>query len=145
MTQRQIHICVFNKDPPHMAGLMQERQNSIANALELRLSCTSPSIWDWVPCHKPLFVYNEHILYNSLISWSSYCWRKYVHTTTSVLWRHKQNFVTIISWNSDHDKQYSQRTFVNCGWKIIVRWMPRPPKPAPYIDSCIVSLHTAQP
>ena len=27
----------------HIDGLMQERRNSIANALELRLSCTSPS------------------------------------------------------------------------------------------------------
>ena len=27
-------------------GLMQERRNSIANALELRLSCTNPSLWD---------------------------------------------------------------------------------------------------
>ena len=26
-------------------GLVQERHNSIANALELRLSCTNPSIW----------------------------------------------------------------------------------------------------
>ena len=26
-------------------GLMQERRNSIANGLELRLSCTNPSIW----------------------------------------------------------------------------------------------------
>ena len=26
-------------------GLVQERRNSIANALELRLSCTKPSIW----------------------------------------------------------------------------------------------------
>ena len=25
--------------------LVQERRNSIANALELRLSCTNPSIW----------------------------------------------------------------------------------------------------
>ena len=25
---------------------VQERRNSIANALELRLSCTNPSIWD---------------------------------------------------------------------------------------------------
>ena len=27
-------------------GLVYERRNSIANALELRLSCTNPSIWD---------------------------------------------------------------------------------------------------
>ena len=28
----------------HVNGLVQERRNSIADALELRLSCTSPSI-----------------------------------------------------------------------------------------------------
>ena len=28
-------------------GLVQERRNSIANALELRLSCTYPSTWLW--------------------------------------------------------------------------------------------------
>ena len=27
-------------------GLVQERHNPIANALELRLSCTKPSIWE---------------------------------------------------------------------------------------------------
>ena len=31
----------------HIDGLVQERRNSIAYALELRLSCTNPSIW----CH----------------------------------------------------------------------------------------------
>ena len=29
----------------HIDGLVQERCNSIANALEVRLSCTNPSIW----------------------------------------------------------------------------------------------------
>ena len=29
-------------------GLVQERRNSIANALELCLSCTNPSKWPWV-------------------------------------------------------------------------------------------------
>ena len=29
----------------YINGLVQERRNSIANALELRLSCTKPSIW----------------------------------------------------------------------------------------------------
>ena len=32
----------------HIDGLMQERHNSIANALELCLSCTNPSIWYWI-------------------------------------------------------------------------------------------------
>ena len=30
---------------PEFNGLMQERHNSIANALELHFSCTNPSIW----------------------------------------------------------------------------------------------------
>ena len=29
----------------HIDGLVQERRNSIANALELRLYCTNPSLW----------------------------------------------------------------------------------------------------
>ena len=29
----------------HIDGLLQERRNSIALAMELRLSCTNPSIW----------------------------------------------------------------------------------------------------
>ena len=29
----------------HIDGLVQEKRNTIANALELRLSCTGPSIW----------------------------------------------------------------------------------------------------
>ena len=29
----------------HVDGLVQERRNSIANALELRLSCTNPTMW----------------------------------------------------------------------------------------------------
>ena len=29
----------------YIDGLVQERRNSIANALELRLSCTNTSIW----------------------------------------------------------------------------------------------------
>ena len=33
---------LFNEH--HIDGLVQERRNSIANALELRLSCTNPSI-----------------------------------------------------------------------------------------------------
>ena len=35
----------------HNCGLVQERRNSIANALELRLSCTNPSIL-WLLCRK---------------------------------------------------------------------------------------------
>ena len=32
----------------YIDGLVQERRNSIANALELRLSCTNPSMRLWL-------------------------------------------------------------------------------------------------
>ena len=37
-----VHV---TKSIPYFDGLVQERRNSIANALELRLSCTNPSMW----------------------------------------------------------------------------------------------------
>ena len=37
-------LCVYLTDLFYIDGLMQERRNSIAYALELRLSCTNPSI-----------------------------------------------------------------------------------------------------
>ena len=49
--EHQYHIlqnvpnCLTNQFPGliiNIAGLVQERRNSIANALELRLSCTNP-------------------------------------------------------------------------------------------------------
>ena len=41
----------------HVDGLVQERRNSIAKALELRLPCTNPSIWCYCHCH-----YNDVIM-----------------------------------------------------------------------------------
>ena len=35
-------IPMWNRSNRHIDGLMQDRRNSIANALELRLSCTNP-------------------------------------------------------------------------------------------------------
>ena len=37
--------CIKHVSEGHIDGLVQERRNSIANALELRLSCTNPWIW----------------------------------------------------------------------------------------------------
>ena len=39
---RSLELLVENLD---IDGLVQERRNSIANALELRLTCTKPPIW----------------------------------------------------------------------------------------------------
>ena len=46
----------------HTDGLVQERRNSIANALELHLSCTNPSIW--YMCTQVFFS----------ITWLNTCW-----------------------------------------------------------------------
>ena len=49
----EISMCIYIYVYIHIHsndGLMQERRNSIANALELHLSCTNPSI-----CHLPYF------------------------------------------------------------------------------------------
>ena len=37
-TRKEIH------NTAHIDGLVQERRNTIANALQLRLSCTNPSV-----------------------------------------------------------------------------------------------------
>ena len=42
---------LYYKTLSDIDGLVQERRNSIANALELRLSCTNPSKW-WVSARK---------------------------------------------------------------------------------------------
>ena len=42
-----IHLWLIVANLPHIDGLVQERRNSIGISLELRLSCTNPSIW----CH----------------------------------------------------------------------------------------------
>ena len=38
------HWGISDKDQYHIDGLVQERRNSSALAMELRLSCTNPSI-----------------------------------------------------------------------------------------------------
>ena len=40
-------------------GLVQERRNSIANALELRLSCTNPSIWYYQAEHDDVMTWKH--------------------------------------------------------------------------------------
>ena len=49
-------------------GLLHERRNSIANALELRLSCTNPSRYD------VMYIYLTNITYEKLkahVTWNT--------------------------------------------------------------------------
>ena len=50
-------VCCWMNGPPNINGLVNEICNSIANALELHISCTNPSIWD---CWNQLTICCKH-------------------------------------------------------------------------------------
>ena len=52
-------------------GLVQERRNSIANVLELCLSCTNPSIFKCISLKRFIF-YNGFVFYNGFCSFVFY-------------------------------------------------------------------------
>ena len=64
----------------HFIGLMQERHNTIANALELHLSCTNPWMWGESEVRRGDFKY----VTSSLIGWDC-CRVKYV-TSSLIGW-----------------------------------------------------------
>ena len=70
----------------HIDGLVQERRNPIANALELRLSCTNPSISYFsqrmLICCIWLKWDNSHPLHDSKIVWLPRCqWSVWLKST----------------------------------------------------------------
>ena len=48
----------------YVYGLVQERRNSIANALELHLSCTKPSIYCLITAAYPQFALHPQLIHN---------------------------------------------------------------------------------
>ena len=69
----ELHISLnifFLKSDHYIDGLVQERRNPIANSLELRLSCTKPSIWTW---QSTTII--ENILLYVLFRYKRYCKR----------------------------------------------------------------------
>ena len=55
----------------HTDGLMQERRNSIANALELGLSSTNPSTyWNRLYTHGPVFITASFVEYLARVLYS---------------------------------------------------------------------------
>ena len=87
MVRLPTHICVTRPQwvklwwhLSYIDGLVQERRNSIAYTLELRLFCTKPSIWMW-------YSVGNRYSYNSekLRSWS-----KIIHMVA--VFRQKQTF-----------------------------------------------------
>ena len=56
---RQVSLCFESE--LYIDGLVQERRNSIANALQLRLFCTTPSIW-YMPYISPTDIWRDRSL-----------------------------------------------------------------------------------
>ena len=50
-------------------GVVQERRTSIANALELRLSCTNSSIYNILPYHSTPYLFISYIIAYHIISY----------------------------------------------------------------------------
>ena len=90
-----IGLMSFNCNPHlHNDGLVQERCNSIANALELRLSCTNPSI-----CPLVILMYNCNSMAKDLYPWFL------VHISTEIYF-HK--------WFHIFPSMLNDRLLVNC-------------------------------
>ena len=72
----------------YIDGLVQERRNSIANALELRLSCTNPSIstfvcWIYFRKHEIIVAFPIIARYGT-VSWNSSSWKTTIHLSCLV-------------------------------------------------------------
>ena len=87
----------------HIDGLVLERRNSIASALELCLSCTNPSIWNFNMAVEALSI-SRFIWMCS--SWAWYCSSKWEYSRmsswyiTNALW-YKKCDTLVLCWARD--------------------------------------------
>ena len=115
--------CSGPEQKHYLDGLAQERCNSVANALELRLSCTNPSIWisdstspstTHTSDHRAIDVefqsscttrdmLSEHTSFHTLTSslnlTSARIFRGGAFLTSSGTWKKSTQFDTIISFH----------------------------------------------
>ena len=97
----------------HIGGLVQERRNSIANALELRLYCTSQSIYKagLIPGLRLANERRRYFVTTSLIGWAQ-AWNRWCAPEQTV----KQTIGTPVT------RRYRERTVLHflCGmaWSI---------------------------
>ena len=99
----------------YIDGLVQERRNSIANALELRLSCNNPSIWN-------ILMRSGH---NSLVMhWRYRCHVQnhcYYLPVSEVLWQSNQQY------RGTQSGQFYGQQLAGPGQVCVVRLRPRVP------------------
>ena len=107
----------------HFDGPMQERRNTFANALKLRLFCTRPSAWQ-------LFIIGLYImgrgLFGGKILWPrctcitrpwSWFRKRYVHLYTYPWWRHQMEiFSALLALCGGHSQVTTRKQNILCWW-----------------------------
>ena len=84
-------LATFKTD--YIEGLVQESRNSSALAMELRLSCTKPSIYNFV---HALFIF---LKIHNFTSWNE----ENMRSLSNILWTHEMNSIRInIMTYADH-------------------------------------------
>ena len=119
-------LCFVGFPPPfpvRFDGIMQERRNSIANALELRLSCTNPSIlfFCWDPPSP------------SILCWFHVAWGQLHFRLEPLLARIKESRTAVLCPEIDvidaHSLKYSGVGGSSVGgfwWSLHFSWRPMP-------------------
>ena len=81
LTSGIFQASLFN---PQIDGLVQERCNSIANTLDLHLSCTNPSKWHPISC-----LHGQGMRHLLLAHWRTFIaryWKSTVYHTVFYIW-----------------------------------------------------------
>ena len=82
---------LFDEIPHHFDGLVQERRNSIANALELRLSCTNPLILCLIDNKEDTCITSTAHWHETIAAYHMGCYMTWFHQPSYFL-------VLIIEW-----------------------------------------------
>ena len=111
-TQNKCHFGV----PYYITMLVQEKRNFIANALELRLSCTKPSKWyapggmqwSWLWCCIPISCNKPNddgfIVFHLIITWFRLAWYWYNYAIVihgGYMWLFYSYFLWLLHWKWD--------------------------------------------
>ena len=120
LQQWSYHSLILRR--PYINGLAQERRNSIAEALELRLSCTNPSIYEIAHCYISYFTEMEKWLQRRC-----YCWKPWWFVTNGRLhhlqwWCHDD--LLVFENNEIFGAKYD-KDWVQCGAVITVNFPPK--------------------
>ena len=107
----------------HINGLVQERHNSIANAMELHLSCTNPSMCNkstsWELFFRLIYYCNWYFYFS--VNGPVKCWLDPLYTPLPMVYQRGFGFVvcSFLSWKQ-HQTQLN-----NYLWQCESLWRPK--------------------